>query len=294
MISIWTRSGFMLACIAIPAAATFGQQTIVQPLYQLPVESMTPQHNPERAPPTDQHEPAQQAPVTTHGLNFEPEAPAEPDKPLSGTTDTDQKIETELPTESDQRGRPSPRPQHSEPPPIDTNAELLVRALDWLLEERVELINMSLAGPANRLLQHAVETAVESGVLIVSAAGNGNPAFPAAYPGVVAVTAVDSRGRVYRQANRGDYVDFAAPGVDVFLAAPYNRGKYYSGTSFATPFVTAALAVLISRHPEAGSDALLRQLSNTARDLGDPGRDPTFGWGLVQVPADCTSLAARE
>lgn len=176
---------------------------------------------------------------------------------------------------------------------VDTTAELLARAIDWLLEEGVEVINMSLAGPANRVLERAVAAAASSGVMVVAAAGNGdrNPVFPAAYPGVIAVTAVDARRRVYAQANRGDYIDFAAPGVDLFLAAPGNRSKYYTGTSFAAPFVTAALAVMKSRHPDAGAGELVEQLAAGALDLGDPGRDPDFGWGLVQAPGDCTSVA---
>lgn len=179
---------------------------------------------------------------------------------------------------------------------VDTNAELLTRAVDWLLEEGVEVINMSLAGPANPVLERAVEAASASAVVIVAAAGNDdrNPAFPAAYPGVVAVTAVDARRRVYARANRGDYIDFAAPGVDLFLAAPGNRSKYYTGTSFAAPFVTAALALMKSRHPDAGPEELVEQLAATAVDLGAPGRDSVFGWGLVQAPADCTSIATRD
>ncbi|MDZ7842869.1 MAG: S8 family serine peptidase [Gammaproteobacteria bacterium] len=179
---------------------------------------------------------------------------------------------------------------------IDTTAELLARAVNWLLEEGVEIINMSLAGPANRVLERAIEAASSSEVVIVAAAGNGdrNPVFPAAYPGVVAVTAVDAHRRIYAQANRGDYIDFAAPGVDLFLAAPGNRSKYYTGTSFAAPFVTAALAVTKSRYPGAGSAELVERLTAAATDLGEPGRDATFGWGLVQAPADCANLATRD
>lgn len=179
---------------------------------------------------------------------------------------------------------------------VDTSAELLARAIDWLLEEDVEVINMSLAGPANPVLERAVAAASSSGVMMVAAAGNGdrNPVFPAAYPGVIAVTAVDARRRIYAQANRGDYIDFAAPGVDLFLAAPGNRSKYYTGTSFAAPFVTAALALMKSRHRDAGSGELLEQLAAGAVDLGEAGRDPDFGWGLVQAPAGCLSFASQE
>lgn len=178
----------------------------------------------------------------------------------------------------------------------DTNAELLVRALDWLVGRDVELINMSLAGPHNEVLARAVEAAAAVGAVMVAAGGNGdrNPVFPAAYPNVVAVTAVDARTRVYSRANRGGYIDFAAPGVDLYLAAPGNRGKYYTGTSFATPFVTAALAILKTSHPDADAGTLFEVLASGAVDLGEAGRDPTFGRGLIQAPPDCNSLAVRR
>ena len=103
----------------------------------------------------------------------------------------------------------------------------LVRALDWLLSSEVDAINLSLAGPPNRLLEVALTRISEQGVMVLAAAGNGGPMarpqYPAAYTSVVAVTAVDQRGRAFRLANRGDYLDLAAPGVNLRHAVAGGR-----------------------------------------------------------------------
>lgn len=168
----------------------------------------------------------------------------------------------------------------------DTTAESVVLALNWLAENRVAVINLSLGGPRNLLVEAAVQRLTEIGVAIVAAAGNGGadapPVFPAAQPGVVAVTAIDANLNPFPRANRGDYVAFAAPGVDVWTAAPGRDGVFVSGTSYATPFATAALASLRLTSKNAWP-ALIKQLQARARDLGASGKDPVFGWGLLQV-----------
>jgi subtilisin family serine protease len=175
---------------------------------------------------------------------------------------------------------------------VDTTAEWIVVALDWLAGEKVQVINLSLGGPRNLLVEAAVRRLLERGVGIVAAAGNGGasapPVYPAAQPGVIATTAVDAKLKVYRKANRGDYIRFAAPGVDVWTAAPGQGGVYVSGTSYATPFVTAALAAAGAR-PEA-----IKGLERRARDLGDAGRDPVYGVGLIQAPAACGPAAPKS
>jgi hypothetical protein len=169
----------------------------------------------------------------------------------------------------------------------------LVRGVDALLGRDIKLINLSLAGADNPVLRAAIEAAVGRGAILVAAAGNQGPraapVFPAAYNGVIAVTAIDKDGKLYRQANRGDYVDFAAPGVDLGTATAARgrstrRGQ--SGTSYAAPFVTAALAVALARE---GAEATTVEagLRTSAKDLGEPGRDREFGWGLVSLPQGC-------
>ncbi|MFO7641943.1 MAG: S8 family serine peptidase, partial [Candidatus Competibacteraceae bacterium] len=176
------------------------------------------------------------------------------------------------------------------PETLRTNVLLLSQGLDWLLEQQVAVVNVSLTGPANRLLRVAVGRLNQQKIPLIAAAGNGGPgarpAFPAAYPETVSVTAVDQLLRPYRLANRGDYLTVAAPGVRIWTPGP-RGGQYSDGTSFATPHVTAVAALLRHRQPGLDHAGLAAKLQTNARDLGAPGKDPVFGWGLVQSPGRC-------
>lgn len=166
-----------------------------------------------------------------------------------------------------------------------TSADSIAEALGWMAERRVPVINMSLAGPRNLVLDRVVASVLGSGQIIVAAAGNNGPtappAYPAAQPDVVGVTAVDSRGRVYRYANRGAYIDVSALGVSVPAAAPGGWITPHSGTSFAAPRVTVALA-RCARQVSRSNSACINAMERRARDLGRPGRDPVYGAGLVE------------
>jgi len=128
------------------------------------------------------------------------------------------------------------------------SAEAIVRALGWLTARGVRVVNVSLVGPPNPLLAAGVRAAQGKGVLIVAAVGNDGPAappqYPASYPGVVAVTGVDARGRVLIEAGRAAHLDFAAPGADMAGAVPGGKWEALRGTSFAAPLVAASLARL--------------------------------------------------
>ena len=163
-----------------------------------------------------------------------------------------------------------------------TSADSLARAIEWMVAEGVPVVNMSLAGPRNAILDRLIERAISHGTVIVAAAGNGGPraapAYPAALAPVVAVTAVDARNRVYRYANQGPYITVAARGVDEPAAQAGGGIALFSGTSFATPHVAAWMA----RCLDGGEmSACARQLRASARDLGAPGHDPVYGHGLI-------------
>jgi subtilisin family serine protease len=167
----------------------------------------------------------------------------------------------------------------------------IVSAIDLLAARGVPVINLSFAGPNNRVLAEIVTRAISSGAILVAAAGNKGPTgpvvYPAGYESVIAVTAVGEDLRVYRGANRGQYIDFAAPGVDVQVVSASVERKFESGTSFAAPFLSAAIAAAKKGQPAIATDELVKGLQGAAADLGRPGRDPVFGWGLVQARDVC-------
>ncbi len=166
----------------------------------------------------------------------------------------------------------------------------IIEALDWMAQNRVPVVNLSLMGPENALLTQAVQAATRRGLVLVAAAGNdgpsGAPAYPAAYSEVIAVSAVDSRGRPYARNNRGNYIYVAAPGVDVWGADARGGLAFWTGTSFAAPFVTASIARDMAQGRVANINDGRKRLAATARDMGAPGRDPIYGYGLLQL-ASC-------
>jgi hypothetical protein len=181
--------------------------------------------------------------------------------------------------------------------PISDTAQM-IRALHWLRQNGVAVANLSFAGPEDELVHHAVQELTRAGAVVVAAAGNEGPgappSYPAGYPEVIAVTAVDRNLAAYRYANRGPQIDLAAPGVDVWTAMPGRREGAQTGTSFAVPFVTAVVAVampsaglLPDENATAAKRRALARLHANIKALGETGRDPVFGEGLIQAPATC-------
>lgn len=170
---------------------------------------------------------------------------------------------------------------------LETSTERLVAALEWLAQQHPVVINASLSGPSSPLLGEAVKRLAARGVPLVAAAGNDGPdappRYPAAFPEVIAVTAVDRFMKVYPRANRGPYVDVAAPGVGIWTTTPQGAGEFRDGTSFASPYVTAQVARLLARDPSLSGDALVEALGQGAVDLGDPGPDAVYGRGLARA-----------
>ena len=134
------------------------------------------------------------------------------------------------------------------------SATAIVKALGWLASHRPQVINISLVGPSNKLVQRAIQIVESRGIQIVAAVGNDGPAappqYPASYPGVLAITAVDAHGRALPEAGKATHLDFAAPGADMAAALPGQGYARVRGTSFAAPLAAARLLI-------AGSPARL-------------------------------------
>ena len=177
--------------------------------------------------------------------------------------------------------------------PAGGNATAIAKALGWMVQQRVSVVTISLTGPANPVLGRVVAAAQTHGLVIVAAVGNNGPAsplaYPASYPGVVAVTGVDSRNRVLIEAGRASHLDYAAPGADMLAAGVSGRLHIVRGTSFAAPLVAGVIAAAYPAPSPAAVRSALTQVDARARDLGPRGPDRYYGRGLIC--GDCRTPA---
>ena len=182
--------------------------------------------------------------------------------------------------------------------PTGGSTDAVVQALAWLMQQNVPVVNVSLVGPPNILLQRAIEMALARGHLIVAAVGNDGPSapplYPAAYPGVVAVTAVDRADKVLIEAGRGQFVAFAAPGADIDAASLPSGYSPVRGTSFAAPIVASRLALRLERPDRAAAERAVSELMTAALDLGRPGRDSVYGNGCVGCATRNAAVEAAQ
>lgn len=164
--------------------------------------------------------------------------------------------------------------------PAGGNALAIARALGWLTGQGVRIVSISLVGPQNPLLARAVLAAQRKGVTIVAAVGNDGPAappaYPASYPGVIAVTGVDAHNRPLLEAGKALHLDYAAPAADMLAADRSGKWVRVRGTSFAAPLVAARAAAAL-----ASSGEVIARLDREALDLGAKGADSAFGRGLL-------------
>lgn len=162
--------------------------------------------------------------------------------------------------------------------PAGGSATAVARGLGWLVRNGAKVVTVSLVGPDNPLLARAIGAARGKGVVIVAAVGNDGPAappaYPASYPGVVAVTGVDGRNRALIEAGRALDLDYAAPGADIVGADAKGRLVKLRGTSFAAPLAAARIAAAIGGNWQAAVD-------RETVDLGKKGADSVYGRGLL-------------
>ena len=163
----------------------------------------------------------------------------------------------------------------------------LATAMIYATDHGARVINLSLGDTAPAaVMEDAVNYAHSHGVVVVAAAGNyyGGPVlYPAAYPNAIAVASVDSNNGHSAFSNTGPEVALAAPGSSIYSTCLGGGYCFKDGTSMATPHVAGAAALLASRLAPNTADNIRTALQSTALDLGPAGRDPQFGYGLVQA-----------
>jgi subtilisin family serine protease len=178
--------------------------------------------------------------------------------------------------------------------------------IDWAADSGADIISMSLGSPEpDASLLAAIERACAKGKFIIAAAGNdgrdNSVNYPARWKSTIAVAAVDASAHLAPFSSRGPEVDIAAPGENILSTWLHGTYAKLSGTSMATPFVAGVTALLVALHRDAqcatgsasapsASDAstplrtiadLRDHLARTAIDAGPTGRDPGYGWGLI-------------
>ncbi|WP_329458694.1 type VII secretion-associated serine protease mycosin [Streptomyces sp. NBC_01497] len=183
-----------------------------------------------------------------------------------------------------------------------SRGDALALGIRWAVDHGADVINLSLGDDSasahpERSEDEAVQYALAKGVPVVASAGNGGQkgdhiSYPAAYPGVIAVAAVDKYGTPADFSTRRWYADVSAPGVDVVIADPDRH--YYEGwgTSAAAAFVSGTVALVRSAYPHLTPAQIKKLLEDTARDAPKGGRDDATGYGLVD-PAAALADAAR-
>jgi subtilisin family serine protease len=168
----------------------------------------------------------------------------------------------------------------------------IVKGVDWAVEQRAQVINMSFAGPRSRVVEIALKSAYDNQIVLVAAAGNAGPNSPPLYPGadpnVIAVSATDDGDEIYGGATRGLHIAVSAPGVNILAPAPGASYQLTTGTSVAAAHVTGVVALLLQSNPALKPGDIRRILTITAKKL--VARPEEVGAGLVD-PAEALKAA---
>ena len=184
----------------------------------------------------------------------------------------------------------SSRPGH--PNALRGKSSDIVKAIALCIDRKVDILNLSFTGGRDSFVETIVNEAVRQGIIVVAAGGNrgytNSAVYPAVINGVVGVTAVDRLQHRYPKADKGRFIDIAAPGVNVLTTAPQGKYQRSTGTSMAAAHLSGVMALLKGYQRSYKPS----QLNLTAIDLGRRGRDIEFGNGLVNASAALRQLGA--
>ncbi len=163
-----------------------------------------------------------------------------------------------------------------------------IEGIEWCIKREMQVISMSWGGYGDDPALHEIcDIAWKRGIVLVAAAGNEGyylpDLYPAGYSSVMAISATDINDNVPWWSNYGEEIELAAPGVNIYSTYMGGGYAYMSGTSMACPHVSGTAALVIAIHPQWSNRTVRAILCKTAEDLGAPGWDPYYGWGLVDA-----------
>ena len=170
-----------------------------------------------------------------------------------------------------------------------TSNYALMRALNYAIDEGARVLNMSWGTETrSQFIAESIAYAQNHGLVVVSSVGNeptGRPVYPSAYPGVVAVSALNSDGSSWNRSNFGSSVMLSAPGRATFTVG--NRGPPggYAGTSIASAYVARQFALYFSAHPQSTAQEAIKTFQQAVTDQGARGRDAHYGFGALDAAA---------
>lgn len=170
-----------------------------------------------------------------------------------------------------------------------TSNYALMRGIDYAIEQGARVINLSWGSETpSEFVEESIQYAQSKGLVVVASAGNsptGQPVYPASYPGVVSVSAVDTSGEVWDQSNYGNGVTVAAPGIATFPVGHEGPPGAYVGTSISSAYVSRELALYFTANPKATAQDARNALQGAVTDAGTPGKDPYYGYGTLDAKA---------
>lgn len=168
----------------------------------------------------------------------------------------------------------------------DGDIETVIRGIEWCINEKVQVINMSFALlEDNATLKNVIQRALDCGIIVVASGSNsagGEVGFPASYDGVISVTSVDQNFKIGITSPKGK-IDFSAPGINI-ISTKLNGGyKKVSGTSFATPHITGLIALMLDKKPLMNQSEVLKDLKFFSKNIG---KSEVYGNGIVVIKSN--------
>lgn len=175
--------------------------------------------------------------------------------------------------------------------------EQLADALQYAIDTKPDIVSMSLGGSSyDKGMREKIKQLYKMNIPVICAAGNtgwGGVTWPAAYPETIAVAAHDKYGRIASFSSRGEMVEWAAPGVDIYSTYLDNGYRSLDGTSMACPFIAGVVALMLAKHKKQEAETgendcqtipqIREHLLKYTMDKGRQGKDNSWGYGIIDV-----------